>query len=80
MVFDQYPISYEDYAKVSDLFQAFMTMPSQAKPDIHFRISKEDYAYIQATAKALDRSAAWLIADIVTKWVQSSRDHPIPDD
>ena len=65
--------SNEDLAKASYIVERMMTMPNNAKPDIHFRIPKEDYIYIQGVAKSLDRSAAYLIADIVTKWVQESR-------
>ena len=46
--------------------------PRQPKelPDIHFRITAAEYRHLQAVAKSMDRSVAYLIAKIVREWIE----------
>jgi hypothetical protein len=53
-------------------------MKNNPKPDIHFRITKQQYKYLQSVAKAMDRSTAYLIAKIVTEWIEASQGAPRP--
>jgi hypothetical protein len=45
--------------------------PANPNPNIHFRITPAEYRHLQGVAKAMDRSVAWLIADIVRKWIEA---------
>jgi len=44
--------------------------PPNPLPDIHFRITAAEYRHLQAVAKAMDRSVAYLIAKIVREWLE----------
>lgn len=47
--------------------------PRIRKPDVHFRLTTEQHKYLQAAAKAQDRSVSYLIAQIVGEWIEKSK-------
>jgi len=50
--------------------------PPNPLPDIHFRITAAEYRHLQAVAKAMDRSVAYLIAKIVREWIEHGGPKP----
>lgn len=38
-------------------------------PDVHFRITASEYRHLQAVARNMDRSVAYLITKIVREWL-----------
>jgi len=45
-------------------------------PSIHFRISPDEYRYLQSVAEKTDRPESYLIAQIVREWIDKSRGGP----
>ena len=43
-------------------------------PSIHFRITATEYRHLQAVAKAMDRSVAYLITKIVREWLEGHQE------
>lgn len=45
--------------------------PANPLPDVHFRITAAEYRQLQAVARNLDRSVAYLITKIVREWLEN---------
>jgi len=47
--------------------------PHNPQPDIHFRVSRDEYRQLQAVAEKLDRSIAYLMTQIVKDWLNNQK-------
>jgi predicted transcriptional regulator len=48
-----------------------------AKPDIHFRLTAEDYRFLQQVAERMDRSMSYLIEKIIREWIEAAKKEPV---